>query len=244
MAADPRLGKALGSTRPDPALPDLAVGAVAMGEKYADWCLTMLTSLRERGAYRGPIYVITDRPELFSVLDNVRVITVPPTRHRLIAKACKQVLMSHVEEPLFVYLDSDLVITSPFVDWVRMMQPGLEVSPMLCYPDVKPCEGAFHGGVVVLDTRRGMPIVRRWEKAVATGRWGSDQACLYSVADSDGPTHMPDKGMSFITQAMEAEQPDCIVHITNGGIRNQPRAALLRFLKEQLGVSRLPREFG
>src|SRR5699024_6532108 len=104
-----RLGRSYGRrptrTQPDPACPELAIGAVAMGEKYADWCLTMLTSLRARGAYRGPVYVITDLPALFEPLDNVVVVAVPPTRHRLIAKGCKQVLMHYVAEAVFLYLD-------------------------------------------------------------------------------------------------------------------------------------------
>lgn len=242
LRRDARYGLLTGSAVPDPAAPELAVGAVAMGAKYADWCLTMLASLRDRGAYRGPVYVITDLPELFGELENVRVVAVPATRHRLIAKACKQVLMHYVEESVFVYLDSDLVITSPFVDWYRAMEPYLSRAPVLCYPDTKPCEGAFHGGVIMLDTRHGMPIIGRWQQAVASGRWGSDQACLYSVAGEDGPAHMPEQGMLILRRLSAADAADsCIVHVTNGAINGYPREQLLAYLENELGVTRLPR---
>ena len=242
-----RGAKVVGETEPDPQVPELAVGAVGMGRKYADWCLTMVTSLRERGEYQGPVYIITDLPEYFAQLSNVRIIQVPPTStsYRLIAKSCKQHLMSYVTEAVLVYLDSDLVITSSFADWYRRMASGLSEYPMLCYHDNKPCEGAFHGGVVVLDTKRGMPIVHRWQKAVRSGRWGSDQACLYSVAGADGPGHLPNQGLTFLrTLLRRGEKPECIVHVTNGAIKEHPSEALLEYLTEELGVTRLPREFG
>lgn len=231
-------------THPDPACPELAIGAVAMGEKYSDWCLTMLTSLRERGAYRGPIYVITDLPALFESLDNVVVVVVPSTHHRLIAKGCKQVLMHYVTEPVFLYLDSDLVVTSPIADWYLCMRPALERCPVLCYEDVKPVEGAFHGGVVLVDMRRGKPITERWERAVRSGRWGSDQACLYSVVGEDGPGHLPQSGFMFLDHILDGQREiPCIVHVTNGLIRDHPRAKLESYLANELGVTRLPSSF-
>tara|TARA_B100002049_G_scaffold163965_1_gene122930 strand:+ start:2865 stop:3647 length:783 start_codon:yes stop_codon:yes gene_type:complete len=239
-------GKRATRIQPDPACPELAIGAVAMGEKYADWCLTMLTSLRERGAYRGPVYVITDLPELFEPLKNVVVVCVPSTRHRLIAKGCKQVLMHYVSEPVFLYLDSDLVVTSPIVDWYRDMQPALKRAPVLCYEDVKPVEGAYHGGVVLVDMVRGRAITERWERAVRSGRWGSDQACLYSVAGSDGPAHFPSTGFMFLRELLaegDGDDVECIVHVTNGVIRAHHREEIESYLRERLGVSRLPRIF-
>ena len=239
-----RYGKRAVNTHPDPACPELAIGAVAMGEKYADWCLTMLTSLREGGGYRGPVYVITDLPELFESLENVVVVAAPSTRHRLIAKGCKQVLMHYVTEPVFLYLDSDLVVTSSIANWYHEMSPGLERYPVLCYEDRKPVPGAFHGGVVLIDMRRGQAITRRWERAVRGGRWGSDQACLYSVAGDDGPGHLPKKGFMFLRHILDEKQEiTCIVHVTNGLIRGYPRADLESFLASELGVTRIPSSF-
>ncbi|GAB3680744.1 hypothetical protein GCM10028792_26010 [Salinisphaera aquimarina] len=237
-------GTIQGQTQPDPACPELAVGAVAMGDKYADWCLTMITSLRARGQYRGPIYVITDLPALFTDLENVRVLAVPSTRHRLIAKGCKQVLMRLIDEPVFLYLDSDLVITSPLREWYDTMKPCLADVPVLCYSDVKPYDNAYHGGVVLIDVKRGMPIVKRWQQVVRSGAWGSDQACLYSVAGDDGPGHLPDTGFMFLRNLINHEdQITCIVHVTNGALRDYSRAELESYLSEKLGVTRIPSSF-
>lgn len=244
LKAGPGYVRWAADTRPDPDCPELAVGAVAMGAKYADWCLTMISTVRDRGAYRGPIYVITDLPALFSGLDNTVVISVPPTRHRLIAKGCKQVLMRYVTEPVFLYLDSDLVVTSSLSQWYRGMKPALQQVPVLCYEDVKPVAGAYHGGVVLLDMCRATPIIDRWQKAVRSGRWGSDQACLYSVAGPDGPGHLPNKGFMFLQGLLtDKHTPECIVHVTNGVIRANQREEIESYLVEQLGVSRLPQAF-
>ncbi len=239
-----KYGKRSTNTQPDPECPELAVGAVAMGDKYADWCLTMISSLRGRGAYRGPIYVITDLPHLFSDLENLVPVPVPPTRHRLIAKGCKQVLMHYVEEPVFLYLDSDLVITSSLSNWYRMMKPSLERAPVLCYSDIKPCDNAFHGGVVLVDMQRGMPIIERWQSVVRSGRWGSDQTCLYSVARDDGPAHFPAKGFMLLRGLFEGSNDvACIVHVTNGVIREYPREDIEAYLTDRLGVTRIPNAF-
>lgn len=237
-------GKRAAQVRPDPACPELAIGAVAMGDKYADWCLSMIASLRGRGEYSGPVYVITDLPDLFEALDNVVIVAVPPTQHRLIAKSCKQVLMEYVEEPVYLYLDSDLVITSSIHAWYRRMKPELERAPVLCYSDVKPCPGAFHGGVVLVNRENGMPIIRRWYGMVRTGRWGSDQACLYAVAGDDGPAHLPQEGFMFLRHMVDNDQQvACIVHITNGIIREYARPELEHYMANQLGVTRMPSSF-
>ena len=237
-------GRRDAATRPDPACPELAVGAVAMGDKYADWCLTMITSLRDRGAYQGPIYVITDLPELFEPLDNVVVVHAPPAGNRLIAKGCKQVLMHYVSEPVFLYLDSDLVVASPLAAWYETMKPALATWPLLCYSNDKPVDNAYHGGVVLVDMKRGMPIVERWEKVVRSGRWQSDQTCLYSVAGPDGPGHFPDTGFILLRYLFDGAGAEaCIVHVTNKVIREYPREEVQRYLSQELGVTRLPQSF-
>ena len=227
---------------PDRKLQTLGVAAVGMGQRYADWCCTMITSLREAGDFDGPVYVITDKPDLFAHFSNVQIIHVPSSRHRLIAKQCKPWAINMVTQRDGLYLDSDLVITSPVRQWIDDVVPKTRDYSLLCFPDSKPCPGAFHGGVVYINTERARPLVKRWGQAIGTGRWGSDQACLYSVSDDDGPSHMPARGFIFLRTLMRYEHWDvpCIVHVGNGLMRDLSKDVLYAYMRDKLHVTRMP----
>ena len=122
-----------GTTREDPAFPGLAIYAIAILPKYHDWCLSMIDSLRKRGNYHGPVYVVTEDPTPFEGLDNVHVVAVPYTRYRLVIKTCKQLMLDWASEPRLLYIDADIIIGRPLAEWYRWARPKLDARPLVLY---------------------------------------------------------------------------------------------------------------
>lgn len=225
--------------------PEVAVAVVAVGPTYWDWAKTMLASLRGKGGFDGPVYIATDNPRAFAQEGNCVVVPVPATRHRLVAKSCKLLLMRWVEQPVMLYLDADLVVTASVEAWYLRVRGGLGTLPLWAYPDSNPFPGAWHSGLLLVDRRRAAPLYRRWLAAVRSGRYRFDQECLAEVACGTAIGRFPAGDFEFLGEIRDLEAtPPCFVHITRGLIRKYPEAALRRYLQKTLGVERLPHSFG
>lgn len=243
--------------RKDPNFPGLAVVTIAVLPKYHDWCLSMIDSLRRRGDYHGPIYVVTENPAVFDGLDNVRVITVPYTRYRLVIKSCKQLLLDWVDEQTMLYIDADIVIGKPLHEWYARAADKLVHKPLVLYPDEKPLPGAYHGGIMLVDRERARPFFQRWLKLIRTGRYLMDQQSLYSIRDTSYIDTFDDDELSFMhkilgsaSDAAEADQdepaepPRTFVHVTNGMIRKYSAEEIKAYLRRVVGLERMPTSFG
>lgn len=234
--------------RVDPACPDFAVAAIAVSEKYVDWCLTMIESARGRGAYRGPIYVVTDLPARFEALDNVFPIEVPYSRVRLLSKSLKPMLFEWLSQRYVAYIDADVIVTSPLAAWYRKSLARLaEVdSPLLAYEVDVPIPQSFHGGLLFAERAPALPFLRRWLAMLRSGRYLSDQVALRRIADETTPAYQPEQDFCYLYQKLDgsfAGQP-MFVHITNRMIQEHPPTELNAYMQNELGVSRLPSYFG
>ncbi|RJS94702.1 hypothetical protein D3260_02695 [Salinisphaera sp. Q1T1-3] len=232
----------------DPRCPDFAIGAIAVSRKYADWCLTMLQTLRDRGSYQGPVYVVTDHPAMFADLANVFCIEVPYSRVRLLSKSLKPMLFEWLPQRYVAYVDADVIVTGPIADWYdNALQRLDEVdSPLLTYKANNPVADSFHGGLLFAEREAALPFLRRWLAMLRSGRYLSDQVALRRVATDTTPAYYADAGFSYLYRVLDGERdvPPTFVHITDRMIKDHPPQALRTYLSESLGVARLPDHFG
>lgn len=228
----------------------LAVVTIAMTPKYQDWCLSMIDSVRSAGAYAGPIYVVTEDPSPFAHLDNVYPLVVPATQHRLVIKSFKPRLAHWVKARYLLFLDADVIVTQPLREWYQKALIDLAVTPMLAYPAANPVPGSYHGGIWLVERERAKPFLMKWLAKLRSGYHHSDQVCLKAVADSTAIGYFADRDFVYLYRCFDPESgaalepPRRFVHVTNGMIRDYSRAALMDYLREQLGLHRIPRAFG
>lgn len=234
--------------RPDSRCADFAVAAIAVSEKYADWCLTMITSLRQWGDYAGPVYVVTDYPEWFTPLDNVFTISVPYSRVRLLSKSLKPMLFEWLPQRYVAYIDADVIVVDSLLDWYRRCRRRLaEVdSPLLTYEVDRPMPRSFHGGLLFAEREPALPFLRSWLKMLRSGRYLSDQVAMRRIATEAIPAYYRDEDFCYLYQRLDGSFTDRItfLHITNRMIQEYPPASLVAYLRDQFGVSRLPAHFG
>jgi len=238
--------------RPDPDCPDFAVAAIAISRKYCDWCLSMIDTLRRAGKYQGPVYVVTNRPEMFADEPNVFTIQVPYSRVRLISKSCKPLLFEWLTQPYVAYIDADIVITGPIADWyARARQRLREVdSPLLTYLASNPLPDSFHGGLLFAERKAALPFFQRWLSMLRSGRYLSDQVALKRIATASTPAYYSDESFVYLYKLVEPGEPTfdmappTFVHVTDRMIKDHPSDDLRAFMTDQLGVVRLPEHFG
>lgn len=233
---------------PDPACPDFAIAAIAVSEKYADWCLTMIESVRQRGGYRGPIYVVTDVPSWFESLDNVFTIEVPYSRVRLLSKTLKPMLFEWLPQRYIGYIDADVIVATPLADWYRKSRDRLaEVdSPLLAYEVDVPMPRSFHGGLLFAERKAALSFLRKWRGMLRSGRYLSDQVALRRIATASTPAYQKDMDFCYLYQKLDGSfrQEPIFVHITNRMIQEHSPEHLIHYMRNELGVSRLPSYFG
>lgn len=241
----------------DSNFPGLAVTAIALQAKYHDWCLSMIDSLRKRGDFHGPVYVVTENPEPFEALENVRVIVVPFTRYRLLAKSCKQLLLDWIDEPTMLYIDADVIIGKPLSPWYQRARQKLKDRALVLYTGNMPVPGAYHGGLMLLDRERARPFFQEWLKLIRTGRYLLDQDSLHSIARDDVITRFDDDELVYLHKILgpndsgfdpddEAHQqsPATFVHVTDGMIRKYSAEQIKAYLSQVVGLERMPTRFG
>lgn len=227
----------------------MAVVTIAITPKYQDWCLSMIDSVRCAGEYAGPVYVVTEDSSPFADLVNVHPVVVPATQHRLVIKSLKPRLTRWIKTRHLLFLDADVVVTRPLRDWYRQALPCLEEKPMLTYPAGNPVPGAYHGGIWLIDRERARPFLMEWLAKLRTGYHHSDQVCLKLVSDPQYIGYFPDRDFIYLYRCFDPESgqamepPRRFIHVTNGIIRDYSRDALLDYLREQLGLRRVPRAF-
>ncbi len=243
--------------REDPNFPSLAVTAIAILPKYHDWCLSMIDSLRKRGNFQGPVYVVTEDPKPFEGLDNVLVIVVPYTRYRLVAKSCKQLLLDWVSQPNMFYIDADVIIARPLVEWYGRARKKLAEKPLVLYTGNMPAPGAYHAGLMLMDRERVRPFFDRWLKLIRTGRYMFDQESLLSIGNEDHIALFGDDELVYLHQILgpdradydpgehpDLEPPGTFVHVTNGMIRRYSAEEIKTYLSQVVGLERIPTSFG
>lgn len=247
---NPRMQNPL-SGRADPDCPEFAVAAIAISQKYCDWCLSMIDSLRRAGAYQGPVYVVTDRPSAFAGQDNVIPVEVPYSKTRLIAKSCKPLLFRWLRERFVAYIDADMIVTAPIAPWYQRARRRLaEVdSPLLTYRADNPVPRSFHGGLLFAEREAALPFLDRWLAMLRSGRYLSDQVALKRVSTPTTPAYYDDEAFVYLYKLVgdDADSPDgppTFVHITDRMIKDYPSAALRAYLHDVLGLQRIPEHFG
>ena len=235
----------------DPNFPGLAITAIAILPKYHDWCLSMIDSLRGVGNFHGPVYVVTEDPRPFEGLENVLTVKVPYTRYRLVAKSCKQLLLDWVFEPKMLYIDADVVIARPLKPWYDRARVKLDQKPLVLYTCSMPTEGAYHGGLMLADRERVRPFFDQWLKLIRTGRYMFDQESLLSIGSDEDIALFDDDELVFLHQILgedsevsTQEAPGTFVHVTNGMIRRYSAAEIKTYLREVVGLRRIPESFG
>lgn len=239
--------------RMDPDFPDLVVATIAVSAKYQDWCLSMIESLREAGGYKGPIYVVTETPAVFETMDNVAAIHIPSTSHRLLIKSFKALLARWVPADRYLYIDADVVIAAPLAPWYDRVAQYLRHHSVLAYPANNPVRNAYHGGILLVQRMAARPFMDRWLWMLRHGFHHSDQVCLKAIADESylGYLSVGDASgeFTYLYRILDAPEdaekvaPGIFVHVTNGAIRNYAPETLKHYLREHLGLSRLPRHF-
>lgn len=238
--------------KPDPNCPDFAVAAIAISRKYCDWCLSMIDTLRRAGEYQGPVYVITNRPEMFADQANVFAIEVPYSRVRLISKSCKPLLFEWLTQRYVAYIDADIVVTSPIAPWYARARQRLEEvdSSLLAYLATNPIADSFHGGLLFAERQAALPFFRRWLSMLRSGRYLSDQVALKRVATETTPAYYADEAFVYLYKLVEPGEaafgttPPTFVHVTDRMIQDYPPDELRAYMVRHLGVVRLPEHFG
>lgn len=233
------------------------MAAIALQPKYHDWCLSMIDSLRKRGDFHGPIYVVTENPEPFQSLENVLVIVVPFTRYRLLAKSCKQLLLDWVAEPTMLYIDADVVIGKPLLPWFQRAREKLKERALVLYTGNMPAPGAYHGGLMLMDRMRVRPFFQEWLKLIRTGRYLLDQDSLHSIARDDVIARFDDDELVYLHKILgpgdvgfdlgdevHQQSPATFVHVTDGMIRKYPAERIKAYLADVVGLDRMPTQFG
>lgn len=238
--------------QPDIDCPDFAVAAIAISRKYCDWCLSMIDTLRRAGGYRGPVYVVTNRPEMFADEANVFPIEVPYSRVRLISKSCKPLLFEWLPQRYIAYIDADIVVTGPIARWYERARKRLAAveSPILAYRAGNPLPDSFHGGLLFAEREAALPFFRRWLSMLRSGRYLSDQVALKRISTPNTPAYYDDEAFVYLYKLVEPDEasfgttPPTFVHVTDRMIKDYPSDELRRYMVDQLGVMRLPEHFG
>lgn len=246
-----------GPGREDADFPDLGVYAIAILPKYHDWCLSMIASLRTRGNYHGPVYVVTEDPMPFEGLDNVFAIVVPHTRYRLVAKSCKQLMLDWASEPYLLYIDADIIIGKPLFEWYRLTRRALDDKPLALYTGNMPIAGAYHAGLMLMDRERVRPFFDRWLRLIRTGRYQLDQWSMHSLITEDDVAQIDDGELIYLHEILGPERPDfdpgdyryatppgTFIHVTNGLMRRYSADEIKAYLSHVVGLERMPMSFG
>lgn len=246
-----------GPGQEDPNFPDLAIATIAIQPKYHDWCLSMIDSLRKRGNYQGPVYVVTENPQAFEKLDNVQVVVVPFTRYRLVAKSCKQQLLDWVSEKNMLFIDADVIIGKPLAEWYKRSLSKLADKSLVLYTGNMPVPGAYHGGLMLMDRERVRPFFDRWTKLIRTGRYLLDQQSLESIRDESYIAKFNDDELVYLHRVIGLKHPDfdpenpahitapaTFVHVTDGMIQQYSAEEIKAYLLHVVGLERMPTIFG
>ncbi|MBO9469672.1 hypothetical protein J7355_06140 [Endozoicomonas sp. G2_2] len=243
--------------REDKDFPGLAVYAIAILPKYHDWCLSMIDSLRKRGNYHGPVYVVTENPKPFEGLDNVQTIVVPYTRYRLVTKSCKQLILDWVGEKTLLYIDADIIIGKPLFEWYQRARPKLALKPLVLYTGNMPVAGAYHAGLMLMDRARVRPFFDRWLRLIRTGRYQLDQWSMHSIITEDDVARFEDEELIYLHQILGPDRanfdpsehramtpPGTFIHVTNGLMRRYSADEIKAYLSHVAGLERIPESFG
>lgn len=160
-------------------------------DKMVDYSIA---SIRKYGNWKGPIYVLTDRPECFSNTASeydVTVVTIPTAASIIEIKANKPKLMSLV--PLgadtVLYLDVDIMVTKDLSEFLfdaeNLIQAKGSNFDFAMFLDaaghyVGFCSGCekWHTGVIVLRRQSGGDCMAAWQKILLSGQYGTDQESI------------------------------------------------------------------
>lgn len=226
----------------DPHLPNLAVATVAVGKMYARWALAMIESMRRNGRFRGPIYVVTDCDDLFAAEENVQVLPVPQTHNPLVAKQYKTRLPEWVPFEQTLFLDADVVVGRPLLDWITAVAPETANDALLMFPDEGFLGEQFHTGIILMQRILAASPLKRWRAALQSGDYGRDQAAFMAVVQPEEVRLMANEYLLFPTiETFKRGYTTTFNHITfTGRQRNFSPEIIHRYLQESLHLATLP----
>mgnify|MGYP001281937961 CR=1 FL=1 len=230
-------GSAQAEGRDDPQLRDFAIAVIAVGARFRRWAGVLIESVRARGGYGGTIYVVTDTLDAFADYDGVIAIPVATTRHSLVAKTCKTYLYRWIPKRYILYVDADIIIGQPIVDWCRNALNGLSGHSALFYRDFGSRDMPYHGGLILMDSTRCAALFDRWRQQLNSGRFFKDQEALKRIVLPSEIDFFPQSGLCFPDHKMIAEQRTaCFVHLTRERYTQLGDATIRHYLVDVLDV--------
>ena len=168
----------------------IAASAMA-SDKMVDYSIA---SIRKYGNWKGPIYVLTDRPDCFSATAkeyDVTVVTIPKPESIIEIKSYKPKLMSLLpdEATTVLYVDVDIMVTKDLAgflyDTENLIQTKGSKFDFAMFLDaaghyVGFCSGCekWHTGVIVLRRGMGGECMAEWERILLSGEYGTDQESI------------------------------------------------------------------
>ena len=169
---------------------DLAIAAIAFGNRYVRWSLAMIESLRRIGEFAGPIYLATDRTDAYEGLDGVHAIASTRPHDTLEAKRHKTTVLDWIPEGDVLYLDVDILMGAPLAPAIAAARRGDK--PLAVFPQPDREGQPYHGGVVFV--RRGAAAgdaLDRWRREIDSGRHHRDQLALGAALHPEDVETLP-----------------------------------------------------
>jgi len=221
---------------------DLAVGAIAVGERYVAWSKYLVDTLRRLGGYRGPIHVATDRPDAYAGLDGVHPVRVAGG-DALAAKRQKMRIFDWVPAQRALYLDVDVVVGRPIAPFLEAIDGFWERRPIALFRERSTPE-PFHAGAFAVDRDASRGLLDRWGAAHGEDR-PRDQVALATVATECDVHLCDDSFLLFPTRdTYRTGARATFVHLTFTGRQLQvPPSTIARYLRSRFGVE-LPVSLG
>jgi hypothetical protein len=172
-----------------------AVVMIAASSMAADKMVDMsIASVRRYGNWRGPIYVLTDRPDCFDASAKefgVTVVSIPEMLNILEIKALKMSLFEYLPEDLkgVLYVDVDIVVTRDLDDFlfdseqkINRMRGKFDMAMFLDAAGhyVGFCSGCekWHSGVIIMRRGQGSGCLAKWKEILLSGKYGTDQQSI------------------------------------------------------------------
>lgn len=216
----------------------IAANALAP-DKMVDYTLA---SIRKYGNWKGPVYVLTDRPSCFettAIEYNIKIVTIPKTESILDIKAFKPKLMNYLPDTVTgaLYIDVDILVTKDLSEFLYDAETLIHANgdnfDHAMFLDAAGhfagfCSGCekWHTGVMILRRNMGNTCLSEWEKILLSGKYGTDQESI-DEAENQGKcpnsVALPSKHLMFAKDylALMLTSSRTFLHLTGAGRINE-----------------------
>ena len=214
---------------------DLAIGAIALGERYVAWSKYLLDTLRRHGGWCGPIHVATDRPDAYAGLEGVH-----PERTAggddLAAKLLKTSILEWVPARRVLYLDVDVLVGGPIAPFLAAIDGFWREHTIALFRERSTPE-PFHCGLFAVDRDVSGDLLARWRAGLGPDR-RRDQVAFAAAARQGDVQLLDDRFLHFPTPASYRNGTRAtFVHVTFTGRQLRvPPSTIARYLRRGFGV--------